>query len=204
MRALFLSILSATLAAGIVAAPPAAAQQFSAGYQFLKDVRDNDGTAVMDTLAKPGTTLINSRDIATGETALHIVTQRRDAVWIRFLAAKGANPNIEDKQGTTPLQLAANLGFVEGVEELLEAGARVDVTNAAGETPLISAVHRRDVKLVELLLENGADAERNDNSGRSARDYAMLMSGNTQLIEAMDEAAEARAGKSQGYGPVIR
>ena len=201
MRAIFVSSL---LVAALLAPLPVVAQNFSAGYQFLKAVRDRDGDVVTDTLDQPGTTVVNARDLTSGESALHIVTQRRDLTWIRFLTGKGANPNVEDKQGTTPLQLAANLGFIEGIEALLKAGARVDVTNAAGETPLISAVHRRDVAMVRLLLKHGASADRNDNSGRSARDYAALAAGNGQILEALAEADDKRTGKSEGYGPKIR
>jgi uncharacterized protein len=204
MRALKTPLLLAGLGAVLATSLPVAAQKFSPGYDFLKAVRDSEGDAVTDKLNEPGNTLINSRDIGTGESALHIVTQRRDVVWIRFLAARGANPNIEDNKGNTPLQIASNLGFVEGVEALLKAGARVDVTNSAGETPLISAVHRRDIALVRMLLTNGADPDRNDNSGRSARDYASLMSGGTVMIEAMDEAAAKRAGKGESYGPALK
>ena len=202
------TLLAAGLGFALLASPPVAApafaQSFSAGYEFLKAVRERDGDVVTETLEQPGSTIVNTRDITTGESALHIVTQRRDLTWIRFLAGKGANPNVEDRNGTTPLQAAVNLGFIEGVEALLKAGAKADVTNAAGETPLISAVHRRDVAMVRLLLKYGGNLDRNDNSGRSARDYAALAAGNGQLLEAFAEADKDRAGKSADYGPAIR
>ena len=179
------------------------AQQFSEGYQFLKAVKDRDGDAVNEALSQPGSVVVNTRDLASGQTGLHIVAQRRDLTWLRFLLSKGANPNIEDKNGTTALQLAANLGFVDGVDVLVARGAHVDHANASGETPLISAVHRRDIAMVRLLLEKGANPDRNDNSGRSARDYAELMSSNSQMLEAMAEADEQRraAGENRTYGP---
>ncbi|MFN2099810.1 ankyrin repeat domain-containing protein [Altererythrobacter sp. MF3-039] len=198
-RKVFIAI---ALAAGIVAAP-AAAQRFSEGYEFLKAVKERDGTAATEMLNEPGTTVVNARDITSGESAMHIVTARRDVLWIRFLAQRGANPNIEDKRGNTPIQIAAQLGFVEGIEELVKAGARVDVTNIAGETPLISAIHRRDSGMVRLLLEKGADPDRADNSGRSARDYAKLMSNGSQVlgeIERADAKREADGG-GESYGP---
>lgn len=201
MRAI---IVSTALLASVLAPLPAAAQGFSPGYEFLKAVRDRDGDVVTKALSQPGSIVVNTRDITSGESALHIVTQRRDAVWIRFLTAKGANPNIEDKNGTTPLQIAASLGFVEGVEALVKAGARVDVTNSSGETPLISAIHRRDPEMIRLLVKNGANPDRNDNSGRSARDYAELASGNTQLLEALDSGKQDGDGESRSYGPELR
>lgn len=191
------------VAAAVALAAPAAAQMFSEGYTFLKAVKERDGDKVTEALNDPGNTLINSRDISTGQTALHIVTERRDVTWIKFLSQKGANPNVADKTGTTPLMVAVGLGFVEGAEALIKAGARVDVTNDAGETALISSIHRRDLALTRLLLANGANPDRTDNSGRSARDYAKLMQGNGQLLAEFAKADEARKNKGpdKTYGP---
>ena len=202
-KALFRTGLIGMAFTGAALAAPVAAQRYSEGYEFLKAVKERDGDVATTALNEPGTTVVNARDLVTGETALHIVTQRRDLVWIKFLAQRGANANIADKNGVTPLQIAANLGFIEGIEELLERGARIDVTNAAGETPLISAVHRRDIAMVRLLLEKGANPDHNDNSGRSARDYAMLMGGNSQMLEEIRKSDEKRKSSTpaQTYGP---
>ncbi|WP_432201879.1 ankyrin repeat domain-containing protein [Erythrobacter sp. W53] len=199
------SILCALVVGLFVAGPfaePVAAQNYSAGFEFLKAVKDRDGDAVTKTLNEPGSTVVNTRDITTGESALHIVTARRDVQWIRFLTSRGANPNIEDNKGVTPLQIASGLGLVEGVEALIAAGANINKANVTGETALLSAVHRRDLAMVRLLLENGADVDRADNSGRTARDYVELMSANTQLLDAIKRSDEKREqGANQSYGP---
>lgn len=183
-------------------AAPAAAQQFSEGYNFLKAVKERDGTKVTAALEKPGTTVVNARDLASGEGALHIVVQRRDPAWLRFLLAKGANPNLADRNGTTPLQLASNFGWSEGVEILVGRGASINTSNSAGETPLISAVHRRDLDLVRVLLKAGADPKRSDNSGRNARDYAVLIGAQNGILGEIDRAAQERAAKAaKTYGP---
>ena len=184
-------------------AVPAAAQIFSDGYEFLKAVKDRDGEAVTEALNEPGTTIVNTRDVSNGQTALHIVTQRRDSVWIRFLTQRGANPNIRDKKGVAPIQIAVQLGFIEGVEALIESGADVDVTDSSGETPLIAAVHRRDVGLVRLLLASNANPDRSDNSGRTARDYAMLLGTRSAILAEFERADEERAseGSTEQYGP---
>nr|WP_237437783.1 ankyrin repeat domain-containing protein [Altericroceibacterium endophyticum] len=182
---------------------PAQAQMFSEGYKFLEAVKKKDGETVTQMLDEPGSTLANSRDVTTGQSALHIVTERRDLTWIRFLTAKGANPNIADKNGVTPLILATQLGFTDGVAALVEAGARVDTPNSAGETPLISAVHSRDTAMMRALLEAGANPDRADNSGRSAMDYAKLQGPNSATmreIERSAKPADEREG-AQTYGP---
>ena len=193
--------LMAALAAGLAFSVPVAAQQFSEGYEFLKAVKERDGNKVTEALDRPGSTVVNARDLSTGEGALHVVVQRRDPVWLRFLLGKGANPNLADKNGATALQLASNLGWGEGVEILVGRGASVDITNSAGETPLIAAVHRRDVALVRTLLKAGANPDRSDNSGRTARDYAKLLGAKSAIMAELDEAREKRNGAAKLYGP---
>ena len=105
----------------------------------------------------------------------------------------------------TPLQLASNLGFVEGGEALLKLGAKVDEPNSTGETPLIAATHRKDAAMARVLLRAGANPRRNDNSGRSAIDYAELDGRSNPVLAEIENAAKVAAGraKPQTYGPKI-
>lgn len=198
-------MMMALLAAALIAPAPARAQ-FSKSYQFLEAVRKKDGGKVQDALDEPGSQIVNTRDSTSGETALHIVTARRDLTWMNFLIGKGANVNIHDGHGATPLQLAVTLGFAEGVELLVAQRARVDEPNSEGETPLISAVHRRDTGLMRVLLKAGADPDRADNSGRSARDYALLNGPSNPLMSEITNSAKPRgqrSGTQRSYGPTL-
>jgi uncharacterized protein len=193
-------------AAGLLAVATPAAAQFSMGYKFLEAIRKKEGNTVQEMLDVPGTTVVNTRDVTTGETALHIVTARRDLTWITFLVAKGANVNARNGRGVTPLQLAVGMGYVEGVDLLLQQGARVDEPNAAGETPLITALHRRDTGLMRTLLKAGANPDRADNSGRSARDYAKLDGAGSSLLTEIETSAKAGGARTQNrgsYGPAF-
>ena len=192
--AIGLGLLAAT-------ASPLAAQFQSDGYKFIEAVRERDGDTATKMLDEPGSTIVNAREIGTGETALHAVVQRRDLTWVRFLLQRGANPNIADKNGVYPIQLAAQLGFIEGVERLIKGGAQLDVSNATGETPLISAVHRRDLKMVELLVANGANPDRADNSGRTANDYAALMGARAGVMDAIEQGRGEGKDAAATYGP---
>lgn len=183
---------------------PAAAQMYSDGYKFLKAIKDKDGDAAIKMLEEPGTTVVNARDISSGESGLHIAIARRDLTWVGFLLGKGANPNVADNKGVTPLMLATQLGFAEGVEALAGRGARIDVAKDAGETPLISAVHRHDATLMRILLKAGADPDRTDNSGRSARDYARLDGSSSVLLGEIERNAKKGTGGKPVYGPSVR
>lgn len=198
----FKRAIGTALAGLLIWAAPAHAQ-FSDGYEFLDAVKKKNGQEVTDMLAGPGATLINSRDITTGESALHIVVNRRDRLWLDFLIARGANVNIRDARGVTPLVLASNLNFIEGVEILVARGARVDEPSDTGETPLIAAVHARNIELMRILLRAGADPNRTDNSGRSARDYAALEGRSSPLLGVIEREARPRTGQQNApvYGP---
>ncbi|WP_374942879.1 ankyrin repeat domain-containing protein [Sphingomonas sp.] len=155
------------------AAVPAAAQQQSESYKFLQAVRDAKGNDVTQMMDKPGSTLVNTRDASTGETALHIVVKRGDATYARYLIAKGADVNARDARGNTPLLLAVNAGDGDLVALLAGQRANANLGNSAGETPLIRAVQRRDLELARQLLAAGADPDQADlMAGKSARDYA--------------------------------
>ncbi|MFM7376925.1 MAG: ankyrin repeat domain-containing protein [Erythrobacter sp.] len=184
-------------------AAPLAAQFKSEGYEFLEAVKESEGDKATEMLSKPGTQIVNTRDITSGDTGLHIAVARSDLLWVRFLLQRGADPNIRNKKGSTPLQMATALGFTEGVGALIKGGASVEIADQTGETPLITAVHARNVALVRLLLEKGADPDRNDNSGRSARNYMELQAGNDILRQAFAEADTKRAavGTKKDYGP---
>lgn len=200
------AILVALFAALIITAPAQA--QFSESYEFLEGVRERDGTVVTELLEKPGSTIVNARDIKSGQTGLHIVVQRRDVVWLNFLLSKDANPNIADKDGLTPLMLATNLRFVEGVQVLLARKADVNQANRSGETPLIRAVQLNNIALVRLLLKGGADADQVDSlSGQSARDYAAADPRRASLLAEIEKSDDERAGKKKEtpvFGPSLR
>ena len=164
-RGLFAALLA-------VAAVPAFAQ-FSESFNFLKAVRERDGGKVAEIVSNPSSTAINVRDSSTGEGALHILVRGRDLGWLSYLLSRGARPDLQDNQGNTPLNLAAQIGWTEGAEALLARRASVDLPNRRGETPLIVAVQRRDAAMVRLLMSRGADPARTDNvAGYSALDYA--------------------------------
>lgn len=190
------------LLASLLFWPALAQAQFSDSYNFLKAVRDQDGGKVMEYLGKPGSTIINTRDVSTNQTALHIVTARRDVGWVQFLLSKGANPNLTDGTGATPLMIAAQLRFLEGAEALLDNGAQVDKPNSGGETPLIRAVHLNDVALVRLLVSKGANPDRKDlMAGLSARDYAVRDERSPAILDIFKGAQPKKAPSGPVQGP---
>lgn len=191
----------AAIGAALACAAPAAAQ-FSDSYKFLKGIRDRDGTAVTEMLGRGASTLINTRDFNTSESALHIVVKGRDTTWLRFLLAKGASTETRDNDGNTPLMTAAQLGWSEGVDYLITAGANVNTANRRGETPLIFATFAGDIASVRLLMKAGANPGRTDLTGMSAHEYATRDRRLGPILKVMDETKADGAAKPKAVaGP---
>lgn len=184
----------ATVIAPILFWPTVASAQFSDSYNFLKAVRDRDGAKATEILNKPGNVIVDTKDISTGESSLHIVTKRRDTTWLSFLLAKGAKPDIKDAEGNTPLIMATQMGYAEGADLLLKRRASVDATNSRGETPLIIATQQRDVAMVRLLLAAGANPRKTDRAaGMSAMDYAARDNRAAVILKLLQDAKPAKA-----------
>lgn len=186
-----LLLLGAALA---LVAVPLAAQSFSEGYTFLKAVRERDGNTAERILANPSTTAINARDSSTGESALHILVRGRDLNWLTYMLARGARPDTPSSDGTTPLILAAQIGWIDGATQLLAGRANPNLGNSRGETPLIFAVQRRDLQMVRLLLSQRADPNQTDNaSGNSPLDYARQDRRAGPILRELEQARTPRA-----------
>ncbi len=195
-RALALALVALAFAAP--ARPvPAQAQGagFSPSYTFLKAVEDGDVLGAKRLMDQPGSTIVNTRKLDTGETALHIVTRRRDIGWMNFLIGGGADPNARDRAGNTPLHVAVERSFLDGARVLLARGAQVDRANNSGETPLIKAVQLKDAAMVRFLLDQKANPDLTDSvAGYSARDYALQDRRNTAIARLFERPAAEPAG----------
>ena len=169
------SRFAATLTAVILSVAPwaATAQNQSEGYKFLEAVRGEKITEVEEALNKPGSVVINAKDVAKGDTALHIVVDTGNAQYLGYLLGRGAAPNVRNNAGIAPIVMAANKGRADLVALFVRYKANVNYGNSNGETALIAATRRRDLQLIRTLLDAGANPDQPDLlAGMSARDYA--------------------------------
>ena len=196
--------LKAICLVSLMSAPVSALAQFtngSDGEAFLKAIEDGDNSKAIPLIEEPGTRVFNYRGYK-GDTALHIVTRKRQIDWVGYLLKKGADANIPDAKGDTALMLAARMGFEEAADYMLQTSARVDTTNRLGETALIIAVQQRQPRIIELLLRAGANPDKADHAaGYSARDYAKRDSRNPGLLKLIETV---KSTKKPVAGPSLR
>ncbi len=105
----------------------------------------------------------------------HIIRLYGDKDWANSVIAKllqrGANPNVKDYYGETPIYAAKNF---EQAKILIAAGARVDVRDNLNMTPLHYAASYGRVEIVKVLLANGVNPCIKNDRGKTANDpYAV-------------------------------
>lgn len=95
------------------------------------------------------------------ETAMHVASYHGHADVVSMLLSAGANPNIQLRNGRTPLLLACEMGWGDVVLLLLTRSFRVAVdlclTTDSGKTALNCACEHGHAHLVPLLLAAGSD-----------------------------------------------
>jgi ankyrin repeat protein len=192
------SVRALAIAAAFLSVPATAQLSGSDGEAFVAALKEGEGSKAVALVEKPGSTVVNYRG-DDGNAGLHIAMRSRNANWVGFLLANGADPNLGDANGDTPLILAARRGFVEGAARMLMKQAEVDKTNKLGETALIVAVQQRQTAIARLLLEAGANPDKADHaSGYSAREYAKRDNRSPELLKLIESV---KVKKPQAVGP---
>ncbi len=74
---------------------------------------------------------------------------------LEALLAAGANPNVMNQDGHTPLSFAAQDNLLEAIKLLL--AARANPNGGAFDAPLLCAIGKHGLGSAELLLQAGAD-----------------------------------------------
>jgi len=102
---------------------------------------------------------LNVKDGVTGDTALMRSVRSGKPESLKLLIEAGADVNLPNKQGYSPVQLAALSGTADKVQMLLDAKADLSGKDATGRTALDLAQRRTDEqgkKIAELLQSKGA------------------------------------------------
>ena len=112
-----------------------------------------------------------------GATPLLLAGKASDTKLMGLFLDHGADPRLGNENNTTPLLVAAGIGFLEGqvlaaevdaleaVAMLVELGQSVTQTNDMDETALHGAAYRGANSIVSYLVERGARLDAADDKG---------------------------------------
>lgn len=106
------------------------------------------------------------------DVSLLLAAIEKDIDKMKEALDKGADINIKDGNGYTPLIYSAYLGNENIVELLVENGAMINERDALDKTALTHAAYRGHLRTVSHLLEKGAKANVHDYFGKTPLDYA--------------------------------
>lgn len=96
-----------------------------------------------------------------------------DIICLNVLLAEGADVNVIDEEGNTPLMLASRIGNPRIVKIILAHNPVLNVKNMNGYTALMIASEQGQTHIVEQLLAKGASVSVRNSSGLTAADLAI-------------------------------
>ncbi len=136
-----------------------------------------------------------------GETLVDGTPRPRWLILVEHLLAGGALPNEPGEFHLYPLHGAAESGFAELAQLLMNRGAKVDVTDRDGNTPLLVAVRSGRKEMVDLLIKNRAGVNPRNREGETPLDEVRRMKKNGDPEAAEIEHLLLSGGAKPGNAP---
>lgn len=108
----------------------------------------------------------------SGENVLHFLAGKQNQTEIiNYFLSKGVDANQVNKDGNTPVMIAAGARETTVLEQLLPKVKNINLQNLKGESALTMAVRSGTPEAVALLLNKGADVNVKDKDGNNLGIY---------------------------------
>ncbi|ESP03528.1 hypothetical protein LOTGIDRAFT_171317 [Lottia gigantea] len=107
------------------------------------------------------------------QTSIHHAVDRKDVKFLIPLVKGGANLNIQNSEGETPLLVSIRRGNIDSSVMLIENGADINLSNSDKTTPLMTAIHYDRIDVAILLIKKGCELDTQDNDKETALHLAV-------------------------------
>ena len=144
-----------------------AAEQAQLNRDFVTAIRRQD-TATAETLLASGAQIDDISNSGPHWSPLALACVSVDSTMALWLLEKGADPDVADNRGRTPLYHAVHYYMYDVVEEMLKTAKNLSPHDGDGVDMLTRAVWQKDARMVEMLLEAGATSESATSSAENA------------------------------------
>jgi ankyrin repeat protein len=164
---------------------------------FLKAIKE-DNSEIAELFIKAGID-VNAKTKSEGTPALLMAIGKGNIEITKAIIGAGANLNITDNYGTTPLYAASEKGITEVVISLIAGGADVKKN---GSGAMVVASRWGFVEIVQAFLNAGVETkgEKAVKAISQAADY-----GHTSVVKLLlEKGAAVNARDFAGYSPLAR
>lgn len=180
-------------------------EKLIAEFPSIVDESDECGMTLLMYAAeygnRPATELLikNNADLhrietISGHTALMIASKQGHEFIIDTLVNNGADPEVKDKFGFTPILMSVTERKTNCLAALLEHGVLMDRRDDDDDTPLITAIRIKNIDAARMLIAAGADISVLDKNQKSIFDIAEA-SKNEEMIKMLEPLRPQQASK---------
>ena len=172
------------------------------GLAMKKSASPSSNLLIMDLLIKAGAN-VNHRGRDSQESAFYYAVDRNLMEAVRALITAGADVNLGNLQGTTPLHRAASKGMSELYNFLLVKGADPNKPDEEGSSPVMAAAFHGHVDAVRSLVHHGGKIETRNKRGESAV-FLAAQNGHPNIIPVLlSLGADVNQSDNMGATPVF-
>ncbi|XP_065193048.1 ankyrin repeat, PH and SEC7 domain containing protein secG-like [Sycon ciliatum] len=186
--------------------------------RLLKDACSHNATSVVKFLASTvDKHMLNhlgyySFTLSTGVLiehygcALHEAVDRHSVKCLQYLLDAGADTNVTDHRGKTPLHFASERGHIDCMRHLLDSKANPNQPDERGKTPLQYASELGHIDCMRHLLDSKANPNQPDKDKRTPLHYGTIENNTDCVLHLLQAGANPDQGDklSQKLGSMVQ